>query len=48
MDKRLTKRAGRGILTLSIEVRNNAGEIVQDGTNILMVRTRGPEKPMLS
>jgi 3-hydroxybutyryl-CoA dehydratase len=47
-DKRLTRRDDRGIITLAIEVINNAGEIVQDGTNILMVRTRGTERPMLS
>jgi 3-hydroxybutyryl-CoA dehydratase len=40
-DKRLTKRGDRGILTLSLQVRNGKGEIVQDGTNLLMVRTRG-------
>lgn len=39
--KRLTRRADRGILTLRIEVRNSAGEVLQDGTNLLMVRTRG-------
>jgi acyl dehydratase len=39
-DKRLTKRPDRGILTLAFEVRNQKGEVVQDGTNLLMVRTR--------
>jgi acyl dehydratase len=39
-EKRLTKRADRGILTLAIEVLNGKGEVVQDGTNLLMVRTR--------
>ena len=39
-DKRLTRRGDRGILTLAIEVRNANGEILQDGTNLLMVRTR--------
>ena len=39
-DKRLTKRGDRGILTLALEVRNGTGDIVQDGTNLLMVRTR--------
>jgi len=40
-DKRLTKRGDRGILTLAFEVRNGKGDIVQDGTNLLMVSTRG-------
>lgn len=40
-EKRLTKRGDRGILTLNLEVRNGKGEVVQDGTNLLMVRTRG-------
>jgi 3-hydroxybutyryl-CoA dehydratase len=44
-DKRLTKRGDRGILTLAIQVRNGAGDIVQDGTNQLMVRTRKPATP---
>jgi acyl dehydratase len=39
-DKRLTRRGDRGILTLAVEVRNQKGEVVQDGTNLLMVRTR--------
>ena len=39
-DKRLTKRGDRGILTLTIQVRNGTGDIVQDGANLLMVRTR--------
>ena len=39
-DKRPTRRGDRGILTLAIEVRNANGEILQDGTNLLMVRTR--------
>lgn len=39
-DKRLTKRADRGILTLKVEVRNGNGEVLQEGTNLLMVRTR--------
>jgi acyl dehydratase len=38
-DKRLTQRGDRGILTLAIEMRNSKGE-VQEGTNLLMVRTR--------
>ncbi len=40
-DKRLTRRGDRGILTLKLEVRNGAGEVLQEGTNLLMVRTRG-------
>jgi acyl dehydratase len=40
-DKRLTRRGDRGILTLSLEACNGKGEVVQDGTNLLMVRTRG-------
>jgi 3-hydroxybutyryl-CoA dehydratase len=39
-DKRLTRRGDRGILTLALEVRNGKGEVLQDGTNLLMVRTR--------
>jgi acyl dehydratase len=39
-DKRLTQRGDRGILTLALEVRNGQGEVLQDGTNLLMVRTR--------
>jgi 3-hydroxybutyryl-CoA dehydratase len=40
-DKRLTRRADRGILTLRVEVRNGKDEILQDGTNVLMVLARG-------
>jgi acyl dehydratase len=40
-DKRLTRRGDRGILTLALELLNGKGEVVQDGTNLLMVRTRG-------
>jgi acyl dehydratase len=39
-DKRLTRRGDRGILTLAVEVLNGKGEVLQDGTNLLMVRTR--------
>ncbi|HTP87290.1 MAG TPA: MaoC family dehydratase [Candidatus Acidoferrales bacterium] len=39
-DKRLTKRGDRGILTLAVEVRNAKGDVLQEGTNLLMVRTR--------
>ena len=44
-DKRLTKRGDRGILTLAFEVRNGKGDIVQDGVNLLMVRTRESKAP---
>lgn len=40
-DKRATRRPDRGILTLSIGAHNQDGAVVQDGTNLLMVRTRG-------
>jgi acyl dehydratase len=39
-DKRLTKRGDRGILTLALELRNGRDEVLQDGTNLLMVRLR--------
>jgi 3-hydroxybutyryl-CoA dehydratase len=42
-DKRLTKRGDRGILTLDVKVLNRTGEVLQDGTNLLMVRRRGTE-----
>ena len=42
-DKRLTRRGDRGILTLKVEVRNGAGEVLQEGTNLLMVRARAGE-----
>lgn len=38
--KRLTRRADRGILTLGFALTNQHGEIVQEGTNMLMVLTR--------
>ena len=41
VDKRLTKRGDRGILTLRLEMRNENDEVLQEGTNVLMVRTRG-------
>jgi acyl dehydratase len=43
VDKRMTRRPDRGILTLRIEVRNSKGEILQEGSNLLMVRTRAKE-----
>lgn len=39
-EKRLTSRGDRGILTLAMELRNGSGEVLQDGTNLLMVRRR--------
>jgi acyl dehydratase len=38
--KRETKRPDRGILTLAFEVKNQRGEVVQQGTNELMVLRR--------
>ncbi len=38
--KRETKRPDRGILTLGFEVKNQRGEVVQQGTNELMVLRR--------
>ena len=43
VDKRLTSRGDRGILTLAIKLRNGKGEVRQEGTNVLMVRTRGAD-----
>lgn len=36
--KKRTKKLDRGILELDVSVRNQSGEIVQNGTNLLMVR----------
>jgi acyl dehydratase len=38
--KRETKRPDRGILTLAFKVKNQRGELVQEGTNELMVLRR--------
>ena len=38
--KRETRRSDRGILTLAFRVKNQAGEVVQEGTNELMVRRK--------
>jgi len=38
--RRETKRADRGILTLGFKVKNQRGEVVQEGTNELMVQRR--------
>lgn len=46
MDKRATKRADRGILTLKVEVRNRSEEVLQEGTNLLMVRARAVQSPV--
>lgn len=40
MDKRTTRHADRGILTLALEARNQKDELVQAGTNLLMVHRR--------
>lgn len=40
VEKRLTKNPERGILTLALELRNGNGELLQDGTNLLMVKTK--------
>lgn len=39
-EKRLTSRGNRGILSLHLVARNQDGLIVQEGTNLLLVRTR--------
>jgi 3-hydroxybutyryl-CoA dehydratase len=40
LDKRPTKRADRGIVRLQVEVRNQDDAVIQEGLNVLMVRTR--------
>ncbi|MDR5780762.1 MaoC family dehydratase [Caballeronia sp. LZ065] len=40
LDKRPTKRADRGIVRLQVEVRNQDDVVIQEGVNVLMVRTR--------
>ena len=37
---RPTSQGNRGLVTLRFEVRNQDGAVVQDGTNLLLVRTR--------
>ena len=44
-DKRRTKRGDRGILTLSVQVLNSQGDVLQEGTNLLMVRVRSTDEP---
>jgi acyl dehydratase len=39
-NKRLTSRGDRGILTLALELRNGAGQVLQEGTNLLLVLCR--------
>ncbi len=39
--KRPTRRGDRGILTLALELRNAREEVLQDGTNLLLVAARG-------
>jgi 3-hydroxybutyryl-CoA dehydratase len=41
---RLTRRGDRGILTLRVQVLNNQGDVLQEGTNLLMVRTRSTQE----
>ncbi len=43
-ERRLTSRGDRGILTLAMELRNGRDEVVQDGTNLLMVQLRPAEE----
>jgi 3-hydroxybutyryl-CoA dehydratase len=38
--KRETKRSDRGIVTLALKVKNQNGEVVQEGTNDLMILRR--------
>jgi acyl dehydratase len=38
--KRATRKPERGILTLDLRLINGDGDVVQDGSNLLMVRTR--------
>ena len=39
-EKRTTKKPDRGIRTLALQVINQKGEVIQEGTNLLMVRAR--------
>lgn len=39
LDKRPTRRSDRGIVRLQVEVHNQHGVLIQDGLNVLMVRT---------
>jgi len=40
MAKRETKRPDRGIVTLAVKVKNQDGQVVQEGTNELMISRR--------
>jgi acyl dehydratase len=40
VEKRLTSRGDRGIVTLALELRNGPGHVLQEGTNLLLVRRR--------
>ena len=42
-DKRMTRRADRGILTLQLEAFNPDGKVMQAGSNLLMVEARGAQ-----
>ena len=42
LDKRPTRRSGRGIMRLQIEVWNQNDVLIQTGINVLMVRARPP------
>ena len=43
-ERRLTSRGDRGLLTLAMELRANQEQVVQDGTNLLLVRRRPEEE----
>jgi acyl dehydratase len=40
-ERRATSRPDRGILRIAVEARNGRGEVVQEGSNLLMVRRGG-------
>lgn len=40
--KRLTRDSARGIVTFAVDVRNQNNEVVQHGTNNLMILTKNP------
>lgn len=43
--KRTTARGDRGLITLRFEVRNQNGDVVQDGSNLLLVKRRAATLP---
>jgi acyl dehydratase len=45
MEKRATRKRGRGVLVLRFEVENQRGETVQTGAITLLMKTRPTEKP---